>query len=64
MALIKHAGNGGLCEVDEELAEKLLNDGSGQWVEYEAPAPKRTRRTKAQIEADKAAEERESDTEE
>lgn len=32
MALIKAAANGGLCEVDDELAEKLLNDGSGQWV--------------------------------
>ncbi|UJD21113.1 hypothetical protein SEA_SORORFAGO_16 [Mycobacterium phage SororFago] len=64
MALIRSAINGGLCEVDDEFAEKLI--ASGQWVadgdftpapvDTPAEAPKkRTRRTKAQIEADNAA---------
>ncbi|AKF14183.1 head-to-tail connector protein [Mycobacterium phage Luchador] len=62
---IRSALNGGLCEVDEEFAEKLI--ASGQWVaDGDTPAAeeapkKRTRRTKAQIEADNAAAAAEAD---
>ncbi|QGJ90166.1 hypothetical protein PBI_SHEAKEIRA_17 [Mycobacterium phage SheaKeira] len=63
--LIRSTYNGGLAEVSDEEGALLVQDGF--WVaasDYVAPAPqeaaqpvktKRTRRTKAQIEADNAA---------
>lgn len=52
---IRSAANGGTAEVTDDLAERLIATGS--WEAADAPVkPKRTRRTRAQIEADKAAE--------
>ncbi|AXH48793.1 hypothetical protein SEA_STEAMY_18 [Mycobacterium phage Steamy] len=54
---IRSTLNGGVAEVDDDYAERLIE--AGGWEVAEALAPtktKRIRRTKEQIAADKAAE--------
>lgn len=38
--LIKHATNGGVAEVDDELGTKLIASPTGEWVAVDAPAKK------------------------
>ncbi|EHB44148.1 hypothetical protein MycrhDRAFT_6898 [Mycolicibacterium rhodesiae JS60] len=56
--LIRSTYNGGLADVDDESAARLIEGGSwvaeGDYVPPAAEKPKRIRRTKAQIEADNA----------
>ncbi|AOZ61258.1 hypothetical protein SEA_DARTHPHADER_18 [Mycobacterium phage DarthPhader] len=48
--------NGGVAEVDDELAERLIKTSGWEAADaLPAPKPKRIRRTQAQIAADKAA---------
>jgi len=42
--ILKNVTNGGIVEVDDDLAEKLK--GNGVWEEVKAEKPKRTRSTK------------------
>ncbi|QBP31042.1 hypothetical protein SEA_REFUGE_20 [Mycobacterium phage Refuge] len=54
---IRSTINGGVAEVDDDYAERLIE--AGGWEVAEAlthTKPKRIRRTQAQIAADKAAE--------
>lgn len=52
--ILRSIANGGTAEVDDACGERLL--AAGGWEPADAPVkPKRTRRTKAQIEADNAA---------
>ncbi|UJD20857.1 hypothetical protein SEA_ZIMMER_19 [Mycobacterium phage Zimmer] len=53
---IRSTINGGLAEVDDDYAERLIDAGGWEVAEALAPKPKRIRRTQAQIAADKAAE--------